>query len=60
MAGLQAIQWDARIGRNQLATPGAYAVRWQGMKDVEARTFQLLPDPAAAAGEADDAAGTKE
>jgi photosystem II stability/assembly factor-like uncharacterized protein len=60
MAGLQAIQWDARIGRNQLATPGAYAVRWQGMKDVEARTFQLLPDPAAAAGEAADAAGTKE
>ncbi|MFN6147110.1 MAG: VPS10 domain-containing protein [Planctomycetota bacterium] len=60
MAGLQAIQWDARVGRNQLATPGTYAVRWQGRKDVEARTFRLLPDPALAAGDVDDAAGAKE
>ncbi len=48
-AGLQAVQWDARVGRSQLAKPGAYAVRWQGMADVEARAFQLLPDPATAA-----------
>ena len=60
-AGLQAIQWDARVGRNQLAAPGAYAVRWQGMKDVEARAFQLLPDPATtAAADGADAASAKE
>lgn len=59
-AGLQAIQWDARVGRNQLATPGTYAVRWQGMKDVDARAFQLLPDPATTAVDGAEAASAKE
>jgi photosystem II stability/assembly factor-like uncharacterized protein len=46
--GLQAIQWDARTGR-QLAKPGTYAVRWLGQADVPARSFVLRADPQAAA-----------
>ena len=59
MAGLQPIQWDARTGRT-LASPGTYAVRWSGQKDVEPRIFHLLPDPAAAAAEPGTAETSKE
>jgi photosystem II stability/assembly factor-like uncharacterized protein len=59
-AGLQAIQWDARIDRNRLAAPGSYAVRFADRKDIEPRTFQLLPDPAVAVGDAGDAAAGRE
>ncbi|MCA8975067.1 MAG: PDZ domain-containing protein [Planctomycetes bacterium] len=45
-AGLQAIQWDARLDRRRLAEPGQYAVRWQGQDALGARAFALLPDPA--------------
>jgi photosystem II stability/assembly factor-like uncharacterized protein len=54
--GLQAIQWDARIGR-QLAKPGTYAVRWAGQDDVGARSFVLRADPLATATD-DDATTT--
>ncbi|MGB3965369.1 MAG: PDZ domain-containing protein, partial [Planctomycetota bacterium] len=61
IAGLQPIQWDARAGRNQLAAPGTYAVRWSGQADVEPRIFHLLPDPAiGVAAEAAAAETTKE
>ncbi|MGC3970502.1 MAG: PDZ domain-containing protein [Pirellulales bacterium] len=63
IAGLQPIQWDARSGRNQLARPGTYAVRWANApspQDVEPRVFNLLPDPAVAAAEADTTAAAKE
>ena len=43
--GLQAVQWDARLGQNRLATPGTYAVRLLDAPGTEARVFQLLPDP---------------
>ncbi|MCR9244161.1 MAG: PDZ domain-containing protein [bacterium] len=43
-AGLQAIQWSGRAGR-RLASPGSYAVRWDGQDDVDARAFELHPDP---------------
>ncbi len=59
MAGLQPIAWDARLGRNQLATAGTYSVRWSGPSGIEPRIFHLLPDPAAAAAEA-GTAETKE
>jgi hypothetical protein len=58
-AGLQPIVWDVRSGRG-LARPGTYSVRWPGQKDAEARIFQLLPDPAAAAAEAGVANPEKE
>jgi photosystem II stability/assembly factor-like uncharacterized protein len=51
-AGLQPIVWDARLGQNRLAGPGTYAVRLAGQPDVEARAFDLLPDPLVAAGDA--------
>lgn len=60
IAGLQPIQWDARMGRNQLAGPGTYAVKWSGQSGVEPRIFQLLPDPAAAAAEPGTAETSKE
>jgi photosystem II stability/assembly factor-like uncharacterized protein len=60
VAGLQTIGWDARVGRNQLASPGTYAVRWSGQDGIEPRVFQLLPDPAVAAAEAGAAAPEKE
>jgi len=59
VAGLQAIVWDAQRGRNQLATPGTYAVRWPGRDGIEARSFVLHADPMTGAGDA-DAAETKE
>ncbi len=43
-AGVQAITWSGRLGRS-LAKPGTYAVRWAGQEDVDARTFELRPDP---------------
>ena len=46
-AGLQAVQWDARIERG-LAPPGTYSVRWKDHDDLGAKAFELLPDPAAA------------
>jgi hypothetical protein len=44
-AGVQAVQWDARMGQNRLAKPGTYAVRWPGQDKIDARAFDLLPDP---------------
>jgi photosystem II stability/assembly factor-like uncharacterized protein len=44
-AGVQAVQWDGRLGQNRLAQAGTYAVRWSGQDKVEARLFDLLPDP---------------
>jgi photosystem II stability/assembly factor-like uncharacterized protein len=46
VAGVQAVVWDARSGQNRLAKPGTYAVKWPGQTGVEARVFELLPDPA--------------
>lgn len=45
VAGVQVLHWDARTGQNRLAGPGTYAVKWPGQTGVEARTFDLLPDP---------------
>jgi photosystem II stability/assembly factor-like uncharacterized protein len=59
-AGLQPIRWDARVARNQLATPGTYSVRWPDQRGVEPRVFQLLPDPATAAATVEAAATEKE
>ena len=42
--GLQAIRWDARVGRG-LAKPGTYRVRYVGDDDVAARAVILRPDP---------------
>ena len=47
VAGLQPIQWSARIDR-RLAEPGTYLVRWADADDVDPRTFVLRPDPATA------------
>jgi hypothetical protein len=44
-AGVQAVQWDVRMGQNRLAKPGTYAVRWPGQDKIDARAFDLLPDP---------------
>lgn len=44
-AGLQALQWDARAGRNQLAPPGAYSARFKVGDDVQIRAFTLHTDP---------------
>ncbi|MCA8966529.1 MAG: PDZ domain-containing protein, partial [Planctomycetes bacterium] len=46
-AGLQAVNWDARVER-RLAAPGSYSVRLAGHGDLGAQPFELLPDPAAA------------
>lgn len=59
VAGLQAVQWDARLGQNRLATPGSYGVKWPGQKGVEARAFVLLPDPQTVADEGAAAATTQ-
>ena len=50
-AGMQAIVWDARLGRNRLAEPGTYGVRWRGHDDAGARAFELRPDPLRGAAE---------
>jgi photosystem II stability/assembly factor-like uncharacterized protein len=42
--GLQVIQWDARVERNRLASPGTYRVRLAG-HDAESRAFELRADP---------------
>lgn len=60
VAGVQAIQWDARAGRNRLAAPGTYSVRWPGQDGVGPRVFELLPDPATLPAEAAPTATTKE
>lgn len=45
IAGLQAIQWDARIGRNQLAPPGAYSARLKLGDSQQIETFTVHRDP---------------
>jgi photosystem II stability/assembly factor-like uncharacterized protein len=42
--GLQALQWDARIG-NRLAEPGSYSARVQYGGRQQAQAFALYPDP---------------
>ena len=46
VAGLQAIQWDARAN-GRLAKPGTYSVRLAEPKDAAARAFTLAADPEA-------------
>ena len=52
--GLQALQWDARIG-NQLAQPGSYAARMTFGDKTMTQMFTLHADPKTSA-DADGAA----
>ncbi|MGE3175509.1 MAG: PDZ domain-containing protein [Planctomycetota bacterium] len=43
-AGLQRVQWDARLD-NRLAPTGSYSVRLADGDDTQVRAFRLRPDP---------------
>ena len=58
VAGLQAIQWDARAN-GRLAKPGSYSVRWAEQKDVAARAFTLAADPEVGVDAAESRAATE-